>query len=442
MKLMVFLLIAIIILSILGTLIPQGEGARAFAAHLAPGLAFLFHKLQLFDIYHSLLFVILMILLSLNLIVCSWSRFPTSWRLFRRAFSSLPDRPSSPHKVFVSQGRLEEESLRLENLLRKRYRKVRREDKEGVSYLYGRKGFFSYFGMYIVHLSVLIIIGGAVIGNLFGFGAYMEIPDGGFSDTVRLEGRDDFKKLDFTVRCDRFSLELYDNGAPKSYRSDLTFLIGNQVAYKGPLLVNHPIKFEGIRFYQASYGTITGSKAIITVRKNDQEVYELYTTAGTDFKLPGEEVTGKILRIEENLMGLGPSVKIAIHSAEGDLQFWVFQYIERIIEKNPSLFENVPLLNPGLFKPYLFSLDGFESKYYTGLQVKHDPGVSTVAVGSFLLVFGFMVVFFSSSRQIWINLETEGKWTRISIGGKDNKNPVGLQRDLSYFMRKITEEQE
>ncbi len=435
-------MIVIIILSILGTLIPQGEGTLAFAAHLTPGLASLFHKLQLFDIYHSLLFVILMILLSLNLIVCSWNRFPTSWRLFRRASSPSPDWSSSPHKVFVSQGKLEEESLRLENLIRKRYRSVRREDKEGVSCLYGRKGILSYFGMYIVHLSVLIIIGGAVIGNLFGFGAYMEIPDGGFSDTVRLEGRNDFKKLDFTVRCDRFSLEFYDNGAPKSYRSDLTFLKGNQVDYKGALLVNHPIKFEGIRFYQASYGTIPENKAIITVRKHDQKVYEFHATAGADFKLPGEKVTGKILRIEENLMGIGPAVKIGIHPAEGNLQFWVFQHIERIIEKNPLLFENVPLFNPGLFKPYLFFLDRVESKYYTGLQVRHDPGVSTVAVGSFLLVFGFMVVFFSSSRQIWVKLEKEEKGTRISVGGKDNKNPVGLQRDLSYFMRKITGKQE
>ncbi|MDI6776958.1 MAG: cytochrome c biogenesis protein ResB [Syntrophales bacterium] len=444
-RLAIILLIVITIVSILGTVIPQGEAAREFAGHLAPGWAFVFHKLQLFNIYRSVWFTILMILLSLNLVICSWNRFPTSWRLFRKALSSPPDWSHAfenlpPHRVLFSKRKTTEESVRLENLLKKKYRRVQLKDTGRATYLSGCKGVFSYFGVYIIHLSVLIIIGGVIIGVLLGFDAYVEIVEGGSSNTVQLRGKDGFKKLDFTVCCDRFSLDFYDNGTPKSYRSDLTFLKNNQVVYRGPVLVNHPVTFDGIRFYQANYGTMPGGEAVITVRKGNEEVSVFRAGAGAEFKLPGDDVTGKILRVEENLMGIGPAVKISIRSAEGDFQFWIFQYIEAIREKNPGLLEKAPLFNPGLFEPYLFSLSRIESRYYTGLQVNRDPGIPVVAAGSFSLILGFMIVFFCSHRQMWIKLESEGGGTRISITGKSNKDPVGLQRELSYFMGKVTRE--
>ena len=442
----IVLLIVITILSILGTVVPQKEAAREFTGHLDPALAFVLYKLQLFNIYHSVWFIIPMILLSLNLIICSWNRFPTSWRLFHkalfpppawsRAFENLP-----PHRVLFSKRETTEESVRLENLLKKKYRRVQREDTGKATYLSGCKGAFSCFGVYIVHLSVLIIIGGVVIGNLLGFDAYVEIVEGGSSDTVRLQGGDSLKKLDFTVRCDRFSLDFYDNGAPKSYRSDLIFLKNNRVVYKGPVLVNHPVTFEGVRFYQANYGTMPGGEAIIMVRKGNGKASMFRVGAGAEFKLPGSDVTGKILRIEENLMGIGPAVKINIRSAEGDIQFWVFQYIEAIREKNPGLLEKVLLFNPGRFEPYLFSLERIESRYYTGLQVNRDPGVPVVAAGSFFLILGFMVVFFCSHRQMWIKLESERGGTRISITGKSNKDHVGLQRELLRLVREAIREE-
>jgi len=450
-RLTIVLFIVITTVSIIGTVIPQGEAAREFASHLAPGLAFIFHKLQLFNIYHSVWFTTLMILLYLNLVICSWRRFPHSWRLFRKASSSSPDWSHAfenlpPERVLFSKGGLDAESVRMENLLKKKYPRVQRRDteEEEITYLHGRKGAFSYFGVYIVHLSVLIIIGGVVIGALLGFDAYVEIAEGGSSDTVYLQGGKGFKKkkLDFTVYCNRFSLDFYDNGTPKLYRSDLSFLKDNQVVYRGPVLVNHPVTFEGIRFYQANYGIMPGGKAIITITKGNEKVSMFKAIAGDEFKLPGDDVTGRILRIEENLMGIGPAVKISIRSGERELQFWVFQYIEMIIEKNPGLLEEVPLFNPGLFKPYLFSLSRIESSYYTGLKVNRDPGVLVVAAGSFFLFLGFMIVFFHSHRQIWIKLESEGGGTRISITGKSNKDPVGLQRELSYFIEKAKKARE
>jgi cytochrome c biogenesis protein len=78
-----------------------------------------------------------------------------------------------------------------------------------------------------------------------------------------------------------------------------------------------------------------------------------------------------------------------------------------------------------------------DRKYYTGLQVAHDPGLPIVASGAFLLVAGFMVVFFTSHRRIWISVEARGDRTAISIAGRTNRDSRGLQREMERIMTMI-----
>jgi len=96
------------------------------------------------------------------------------------------------------------------------------------------------------------------VGSFFGFDAYVNILAGEQIDTVMLRKTMRPLKLDFTVRCDKFTVDFYENGAPKEYRSDLSFLVKGKEMAKEKLLVNHPVEFMGITFYQANYGSIPG----------------------------------------------------------------------------------------------------------------------------------------------------------------------------------------
>jgi cytochrome c biogenesis protein len=138
--------------------------------------------------------------------------------------------------------------------------------------------------------------------------------------------------------------------------------------------------------------------------------------------------------VEENMMQMGPAVKLNVRSPTRDIQFWVFKEIAEIRKINPDILTYVPLFNPGLFKPFIFSLDHMDRKYYTGLQVAYDPGIPIVATGAFLLFAGFMVVFFSSHRRIWIEVDTHGDHTRIRLAGKTNRDPRRMQRELELLM--------
>jgi cytochrome c biogenesis protein len=92
-------------------------------------------------------------------------------------------------------------------------------------------------------------------------------------------------------------------------------------------------------------------------------------------------------------------------------------------------------LNPSAFKPYTFILRDVDTRYYTGLQIAKDPGVSLVWAGCFLMVGGFFVTFFMSHRRIWIRITREKTGTRISLAGSASKNPVGIERELSHLAR-------
>lgn len=439
-KLAIALLIIISIASILGTIIPQQGAADDFIRRLSPAMVSVFDKLQLFDIFHSLWFLILIVLLSVNLIVCSLNRFPTHWKLFHHrsdpdagdSFENLP-----ADRIILVERSLQKETESIDSLLKKRYKGVRRKDTEKGSFLTGEKGKFSFFGVYLIHASVLVMLTGVIIGFLFGFDAYIEVAEGEAVDTVQLKRGKGLKKLDFTVRCDRFTIEYYEDGTPKLYRSDLAFLRNDSLLYQGPVLVNHPASFEGIRFYQANYGKTPSNEAVIMLQRGHEKAQAIKVVMGKAFDLPGKEGKATIIRMEENLMRMGPAVKINIATGKGNVQFWIFQNIEQIEAENPGLMDQVPMFNPGVFAPYVFSLAMMQTKYYTGLQVARDPGVPVVVAGSVLLVLGFMIVFFYAHRQVWIRIDRQGINTRISITGKTNKDSVGLDREIQRLMGAI-----
>jgi cytochrome c biogenesis protein len=440
-KLTIILLIIIAIASILGTIIPQEyEGGESFR-HLAPELVKVLNSLQLFDMYHSVWFIILMVLLSLNLIVCSLKRFPASWKLFRtvpspdrsKPFENLP----SDRILLVEQNR-NEVTDNVRHLLAKKYKKIRKKDTDGITFFYGQKGAFSNFGVYIIHLSTLIIITGALIGSLFGFEAFVNIPEGGSTNTVHLTRQKGIKTLDFSVRCDKFTISFYDNGMPKEYRSNLSFLKDNNVVLQGPLLVNHPITFHGIRFYQASYGPTPGGKAYITIMRDNKEKNTLTVKQKDSFYLEEKNTKVTVLRIEKNLMSMGPAILINIQYPEGSMRFWVFKNIKRIKDRIPGLFKKVPKFNPGLFKPYYFKLNKIESHYYTGLQLSHDPGVLIVAIGSFFVIIGLFITFFTSHKRFWVRVDEKEGRSRIAIAATSNKDPVGLERETKQLLKHLS----
>lgn len=71
----------------------------------------------------------------------------------------------------------------------------------------------------------------------------------------------------------------------------------------------------------------------------------------------------------------------------------------------------------------IFTFDGKDEKFYTGLQVAKDPGVWVVWLGCSLMVVGICMAFFMSHKRIWIRVANG----RVTLGGTASKNPAGFE---------------
>ena len=273
-KLTIVLLILLAIVSILGTLIPQEQGAVEFAKSLTPGMLRFLSILDLFDMYNAPWFRLLIGFLALNLIVCSIDRFPSTWKRFNAR--PAPDR-SKPFENTPVENCLkvstnsDETANRVLKVLQSRYKNVRKEAIRGDHFFYGEKGRFSHFGVYVVHLSVLLILMGGLVGSFLGIEAYVNILEGEKTNRVIITKTMTPLKLDFEVRCDKFSVDFYKTGAPKEFKSILTFLINGKPVQKNDLLVNHPVEFGGMTFYQASYGTVPGKQVRLSIHSESSK---------------------------------------------------------------------------------------------------------------------------------------------------------------------------
>lgn len=428
-KLSIGLLFLIVVIFIVATLIPSPDDASKIT--------------WMNDLYHSNVFYILMGLLSVNLIVCSLNRLPVSIKQYKAPHFPAPSgifNNLSENRMIFTNKKMEDASRVLETFLASKFKSYKKKDMDKERLFYLEKGRFSVFGVYIVHLGVLIIIAGAIIGSFFGFEADVNLNEGEESNTVQLAKGRGMRQLDFSVRCDKFIVDFYDTGAPKTYRSDLSFIKGGRIISKGSTLVNHPVMLDGLRFYQSSYGISEESKAVLSYRNANAESEEISVMSGQTFDLPAQKAKATVLRVEGDMMQYGPAVKLNIEANNKNIQFWVFQHIDDIAADNPGLFTKVPMFNPGLFQPLVFSLNRMEPPYYTGLRVVRDPGVPFVLAGAIMLLAGMMTIFFISHQRIWVLIEQEPERIKISAAGRSHRNNEILQRQIDILCVKINKE--
>lgn len=408
------------------------------------------------DIFHSAFFVFLMLMLAMNLLACSVERLPNIWR---QTFHVPPPPVSDPtlaewtveearsRKYILNRaGTAGFESVREAKMaamlfFTKHFGKytVLRDD-ENQFQLMVEKGKFSRLGVYITHLSLLLIMAGGVIGALFGFEGLMSIEEGtrvswmqhskgtnAWMAVMRENGVPvpGFLNLGFEVECEKFELETYDGSRPKAFRSTLNFYENDVLVHRAKIEVNEPTVYKGITFYQASYQELGVGGADLKVyrteklrspsseseqrarlpdmnapsmmkgqpmpkiesieRVNNVRIGDLYRVDGN--------AAFKIVQLEQNLMELGPAAKVQYWPTRGTKtprEFWIF--------KNLPGFDFAHRRGQGLN----FVLEDVKPKFATGLSIARDPGVWVVWIGSAILTLALFIALYTCHSRYWV----------------------------------------
>ncbi|MEO2082674.1 MAG: cytochrome c biogenesis protein ResB [Desulfurobacteriaceae bacterium] len=413
-KLAIFLLLTLAVTSIIGTVIEQQQDPEKYLREYGETTYKIFKFLGFTDVYHSWWYILLLTLLAVNLIVCSIKRLPKIWKVAMEPRKTLPSGYEKNLRVYHSitfSAQLEEVKRKVVEALReKRYKtEVSKEDAEEI-HVFGDKNVFARFGVYIVHLGVLIVLIGGLVTAIFGFRGYMNLSEGTMSNLVSFFSDPKVIHLPFYIKCNKFTIDFYPSGMPKAYISDLSVIENGREVLRKEIRVNDPLKYKGIYFYQASYGQ--GEAFIKLKSPRGEEVIPV--AFGQPIKV-GEGVYLRVISID------GRTMTIGIDLIEGD-QIKTYGI-------KPFISYQVPGTD------IYFAVVDVKPTFYTGLQVSKDPGTWIVWVGSTVLILGLIVAFFIPHRRVWARLEKRGEGkTRLVIGGLTNKGTEGLARELEEIL--------
>src|SRR5512134_3154715 len=268
-KLAIVTLIILAIASIFGTVVEQNQPPEKYHQIYEDWAFALMDRLSLFDMYHSWWFLLLLVLFTVNLTCCTLDRFPRVLKVVRNPRTKLDEsleKTLSLSDRWKKKGAVADWAAKYSEALSSAFAKPRVTEEGGEVHLYAETGVAGRFGVYVTHLSIIIIFIGAIAGNVLGFKGYVNIPEGESVSSVPVRGGSRMQALGFTVRCNSFRVETYPSGQPKAYISDLSVIEGGrEVLRKKDVVVNDPLQYKGIWFYQSSYGEAGGAVARVGI---------------------------------------------------------------------------------------------------------------------------------------------------------------------------------
>jgi cytochrome c biogenesis protein len=422
-KLTIVLLLTLAATSIIGTLIPQNEAPMAYFETFGASLYRIFSLLGFFDMYHSWWFRALILLLVVNIVICSIDRLHPRFNPGR--YRQLKNRIEYNHDT-------EAEQLKAlyQPIIARRFRYNRTEETTEGFAIYGERGRWTRLGVYVVHFSVVLLLIGGLIGSIFGFEGFVNIAEGESAQSIQLRNSNQKYPLGFEVRCDDFFVDFYDSGAPKEFRSSLTILKQGKAVVQKDIIVNDPLRYEGISFFQSSYGSLPSSEVILKFTSIDTGMqYSKRASLNTPIVIPedlGTFVLQKHAR-QANFRGhnIGEAFIGTLTPPDGSP-------VEVTL---PVKFPSFDRMRKG---KVFIAIEDFVPRYYTGLQVSRDPGVWVVYVGFILMIIGIYITFFMSHQQVCIDVLGQGKKSRVLVAGISNKNKMGMQKKVAKLSEYLT----
>jgi cytochrome c biogenesis protein len=455
----VVLLLSIALTSIVGTIIPQNRNPADYFRAYGEFLYRLFNVLDIFDMYHSWWFQFLLVLLTMNIIVCSIDRLSATWKIVfakNPSFNLSRFRNLPQKETFSGNQPPNELKKSYEPFISKHFGYIKVEETEKGLCIFAEKWRWTRLGVYTVHLSVVLLLLGGLIGSIFGFKGYVNIPEGEAVSSIRSIPDGKIRPLGFEIRCNNFNVSFYDNGAPKEYRSSLTILEKGRPVYKKDIIVNDPLRFKGYSIFQSSYGKLppqatpekktavekpSGKITLNFLSQQSGKSYQIKTVIGKPVEIP--EGLGKFMIVEYRKTAefVGQNIGqayVGILTPVGGkpkevllpLRFPNFDRMRKGKVVISAAGQAAEKSNPG-------SRTGV--RYYTGLQVTKDPGVLLVYAGFIVIIIGCFITFFMSHQRVCVEIIKGKTKSRVVVTGTANKNKMGMQQRIKKLSDQLAD---
>jgi len=415
LKLAVTLLILLALVSILGTLMPQEQDPSVYISRFGPGSYALLKNLGLIDLYHSWGFRLLMGLITLNLLVCTLRRLKG---IYRRTVSPVTEKSAGEINLLKLHNELPspENAPVIERALNDKGFKVVKRGR----FIYGGKGVMGIWGDMITHLSILLIITGAIVGST-GFVSTVNVHVGGWTDTAYnwSTGRDE--PLGFRLNVDNFLIKNYPiKMGLTAWRISTGEKVavfdareGSSVSVPGTGMSVTPVKID-----------VEKGEAVLKIYQGDR-LYGVYDTG-----LPGGGPAAPVgMDFLFQLDSFEPPRPMSISSTVNISRGGVNVKRGVVVVNNPLKFEGLSIYQTSYGNDQ-------QGMVYTGFQIVKDPGLPLVWTGFVLLLAGLSISFYFSHRQIWAYVGEHS----LTIGGSTSRDWGGFMTEYGGVIKTYMQE--
>ena len=370
MNLAVTLFVALALASVIGTILKQNEPYQNYIVKFGPLWHGIFEQLDLYDIYSSSWFILILAFLVTTTSICLYRNTPRILAGLKQYREDMQEQQllnladHSRHRTSVTH---EDAVSKLTHCFRRLGYSTRIKRHGESTTLAAMKGAANRYGYLFTHCAVVIIcIGGFLDSNVplkirtmsgqlqaetrdipisripdksvlpvdnSSFRASVSIPEGRAVKAafVNLGAGYLVQPLPFSILLEDFRVEHYPSGQPRSFESDLVIQEGSQRIEK-TIAVNHPLSHRGYTIYQASFGD-GGSKlffklhdlvspAVLDRSLNINQSLDLQHN-GISYRLEMEEFrkfnifANEDPAIDKKFRDFGPSVNFKVRRADG-----------------------------------------------------------------------------------------------------------------------------
>jgi cytochrome c biogenesis protein len=416
MRAALLLLGVLALFTLAGTLLAQAPAdvrsdPRAYAEWLDSvrpkygGWTGVLDTLGLFTVFSSIWFKAALLLLSTSLISCSVRNIPRLWRIATRPRMVMTEAffERAPHRAAIASEASADASLAT---VRSTFRShlfpisVKR-DGEDVHVCADRFR-WGPFGRIVVHLSFVVVLFGAALTATSGFrDEGFAVPVGGMVKVGH--------GTDLAVRATSFSDTYYLSGEPRDYASNLVLYKDGKPVKSQEVRVNHPMRYDGISFYQSFFGPT------VVVRAQEKDGRVLFDRGVPLLYGSNDErhVIGRFSLPEKGLtvFAVAPqSGEVDRRIGPGQTQLEVY----RNGSDTPIAFRVLSQGEPARIAGVDFTF--VRERQFAGLTVARDPGWTLVWIGSVFLVLGICMVFMFPHRRIRAVVRRGTEGSEVGIG--------------------------
>jgi cytochrome c biogenesis protein len=428
----VVLLILVVIASAMGTFILQRPATDAdkIAQAYSPTVLRILDRVMLTNVFHSWWFLTLLGLVSLSIVLVSIDRFPNAWRYYARPYRNAEDGLNAAERALKKLGW-----------------PVDRVAYKTEPSLYSERHRFSVMAVYIVHASLLLIFAGGIIDGVFGYNGFIALHKGQTDNVIELRSGGK-KSLPFGVKCYAAGQENYADGSPKKWWSKLAVVQDGKEIESKEIVVNDPLVYHGLRFYQSSYwldNHAVESLQIAWVAKDGKETpLQLQmnrpvtldndaTVALTDYIPDAFVRDGQVFKKSDDIENPAFGLEVKNRATAEVNKVWLFPAQGAVLGGENLTYQ---FKNPASAQDIAWAA-------VTGLEVSHEPGQWLVWAGVLLMSAGLGVAFYMVHMRLWIVAIPDAKGKPVLwIGGQANKNRDRFEQKFNNVVDGIRNELE